>query len=495
MMKISTQRISVFALVLSLVITVLQSTSSVSAANLSVSSVTPGGTPFISMVNLQGINASRFATATFVVKTKVGGTAVPISATYSKSYLVSRGYYTGGSTVTIPVFGLYQDKLNSVQITVKHGATSTINFTISTAAWGDSRYLNPTKLQARNSSVALGFSYFMLKNWDVEYSPTIMDVDGELRWVGNTPGYYPSQASLFHNGSIYYGSGTTLLKQEVDGTFQVLKDYWESDNVTYVGHHNYGLGKRGILLEVDRTTDIESAILEVDMSGNVLSTFDFNQIVEDAMVEGGDDPSTFVRRDADWFHSNSATYWKAQNTLVVSSRENFVIAVDYETHKIKWILGDPTKYWYSFPSLRKYALNLASGTLPPIGQHSVSITARGELMLFDNGTQSFNQIDMPGVNRSYAAPRRYQINLRTMTARMTWAYEHNQDIYSPICSSIYEDNGTYLINYASVNWGESIRLIALGKSDRVAFDYLLPGGWGNGWNAQPIHLEKLSFLR
>ena len=76
---------------------------------------------------------------------------------------------------------------------------------------------------------------------------------------------------------------------------------------------------------------------------------------------------------------------------------------------------------------------------------------------------------------------------------MTWSFEHNQDIFSPICSSIYEDNGTYLIDYASVNWGATIRLIGLGRRDRIAFDYELPGGWGNGWNAQPIHLERLSY--
>jgi hypothetical protein len=35
-----------------------------------------------------------------------------------------------------------------------------------------------------------------------------------------------------------------------------------------------------------------------------------------------------------------------------SSRENFVIAIDYDSGNIKWILGDPTKHWYEFQSLR-----------------------------------------------------------------------------------------------------------------------------------------------
>ena len=63
------------------------------------------------------------------------------------------------------------------------------------------------------------------------------------------------------------------------------------------------------------------------------------------------------------------------------SRENFVIAVDYETGDIKWILGDTTKQWAEFPSLTSLALNLGANTLPPIGQHAVSITRDDRLMV------------------------------------------------------------------------------------------------------------------
>ena len=49
-------------------------------------------------------------------------------------------------------------------------------------------------------------------------------------------------------------------------------------------------------------------------------------------------------------------YNRADDSLIVSSRENFVICLDYETQAIKWILGDPTKKWYQFPSLRTFAL-------------------------------------------------------------------------------------------------------------------------------------------
>ena len=79
-------------------------------------------------------------------------------------------------------------------------------------------------------------------------------------------------------------------------------------------------------------------------------------ILTSYMQANGDDASAFVRPGSDWFHVNASTYDPSDNTVIVSSRENFLIKVNYSTHDIVWILGDPTKYWYSFPSLRAKAL-------------------------------------------------------------------------------------------------------------------------------------------
>ena len=107
------------------------------------------------------------------------------------------------------------------------------------------------------------------------------------------------------------------------------------------------------------------------------------------MRAGGDDPSQFVSpAPTDWFHNNAVTYNRADDSLIISSRENFVICIDYTHNAIKWICGDPTKKWYQFPSLRRFALTAAPGSLPPIGEHAVSITYDQHLLLFDNGFAS-----------------------------------------------------------------------------------------------------------
>ena len=169
------------------------------------------------------------------------------------------------------------------------------------------------------------------------------------------------------------------------------------------------------------------------------------------MRAGGDDPNQFVHPSpTDWFHNNAVAYNRADDSVIISSRENFLICIDYETGAIKWILGDPTKKWYQFPSLRRYALTLAPGSLPPIGQHAVSVTFDQNILVFDNGQNSHFQ-QPPGEQRSFASPRKYKLDLNAKVATEVWNYEMNQAIDSPICSSVYEDAPlNYLIDYSIV---------------------------------------------
>ena len=150
------------------------------------------------------------------------------------------------------------------------------------------------------------------------------------------------------------------------------------------------------------------------------------------MIAGGDDPSQFVfPTPTDWFHNNGAAYNRADDSLIVSSRENFVICLDYNTSAIKWILGDPTKKWHQFPSLRKFALHVAPGSLPPIGQHAPSITYDQGLLLFDNGQNSQFQ-DPPGAQRDYASPRKYSLDLVKSVATEVWNYPDEPEHPLPV---------------------------------------------------------------
>ncbi|MEO5719449.1 MAG: aryl-sulfate sulfotransferase, partial [Chthoniobacterales bacterium] len=343
-----------------------------------------GPTPFISLTRVSVTDASTVSYAEFQIQPKAGSATRPIDVRYARSWLEQRGYIGGSRRkITVPVFGLYAGRANTVTLTVgfNDGTSTTSTLTIKTLSYDGGTYSNPTVVQPRLPGTTLSYDFIMLKSYADPTTPIIIDSDAEIRWIG-TAGVGVQPSILFQN-AFYLTSGTSLLRTDFDGTTTTLADY-SSLGVTGF-HHNIDPGRDGMILDADTVKWTESVNYEVDTSGNVLRSWAFGDIISAAMSAGGDNPQRFVKRaPTDWFHNNATTYRASDNSLIVSSRENFVIAVDYDTSAIKWIMGDPTKLWYSFPSLRQFALTLGFDTLPPIGQHAVSMPG-DQLLLFDDG--------------------------------------------------------------------------------------------------------------
>jgi hypothetical protein len=260
-------------------------------------------------------------------------------------------------------------------------------------------------------------------------------------------------------------------------------------------HHNIDPGKGGVLVELDTNAGIESTVADVGPAGFVFRTWDLAMLLTEYMSSQGDNAGAFVRPTVDWFHNNAATYDPSDDSVIVSSRENFVIKIDYATGAPIWILGDPTKYWYTFPSLRSKALTLADGGLYPIGQHSTSITSDGLLMVFNDGLGSVNSPpgEPQGETRSYSTVSAYSIDAAGMTAREVWDFDHGQTMFSAVCSSAYEaPEKSILVDYAVADGGTTARLLGLDANHNVIFDFEYPtGGCGTAWNAVPIPLDNL----
>lgn len=466
------------------------------AGSVSVDNIVQGATPFISMVTLGNFPLDLASHVTFQIQPRPGTVSAEMRATYSITYLLSHSYAdTSLRTVTVPVYGLYPDYANSVRFIVSGPIAfqRIVTAAITTPQWyadGGPQYFDHEVLVPRDPNIKLGYSFFMLKAWSAGGHPVVMDTDGYVRWIGTAGN--GNQGSSFADNHFYVGDGSTLWRIGLDGSKTAVSDLGGLGFGDF--HHNIDPGRDGLLLELNHDSDVEDHIVEVSYDGAVLRIWDFGQIIRDAMLAGGDDPSAFVRTGDDWFHNNAATYWTTEDQLVLSSRENFVIAVDYDTHAIQWILGDPTKAWYTYPSLAKFALTVPSPGHYPIGQHGISFTRDRHLMLFDNGTPSFNQ-NPSGDSRGNSQPRRFRIDLTARTATETWTLDRDPPVYSPICSSIYRaPQGTgYLIDYASENWG-NVRLLGIDEDDNIAFEYRLAGGgWDRGWNAFPVNIDHLKY--
>jgi hypothetical protein len=457
----------------------------------------PGVTPFIYKARLVGVRIPAVTTVSYTIEPKHGAVSRPVHVTYSRDALRARGNFETNQLLVLPIFGLYAGYSNSVSISLgfADGSSQSLAVTVDTASYVDPNdaYDSPTRLQTRSPGSLLGFDFFAIKSG--RGPPVIIDTDGDIRWTGE--GDLAGSTSAFTNNAFVIGDprGPVIHVLELDGSLTTVP----LNAPHYLSfHHNIDPGKFGLLGEVDTTTGVESVITEFHQTGALIKEWDFAQILSNYMTSQGDDPAGFVRPGVDWFHSNAATYDPRDDSLLVSSRENFVIKVDYETGEIRWVFGDPGKYWWTFPSLRAKALTLSGDGLYPIGQHALSLTSDGLLMLFNNGYRSLNQpVGVPtGESRSFSTVSAYQIDDESLTATEVWRFDYNESIYSAICSSAYEaGDGSLLLNYSWIGAGANARVVGLNPQHEVVFDFQYPayGSCQISWNAVPIPFENFEY--
>ena len=481
----------------------LLSQEAMAAGTVVIGAQTQGPTQFIEYVHAS-VSGAALASVEFSIQPKAGSFTRPITAAATAGFLAAHGGLSGNNVV-VPVFGLYAGSTNLVTLTFffTDGSNTQTVVPIRTPGYTDpcGELDAPKFTQNRASTSDLNFDYFLLKDYCSTNSPQIYDTDGNLRWTGT--GMNGTLPAVFYNNGIYISDGNTGVERlELYGGETKIGDYAASQGVSSTGPHNFDIGRNGILLDVSTTAYAESAVLEIDgTTGQVLNRWDMDKIIGAAMTAGGDNPGQFVAATpADWFHMNATTYNPSDNTLIVSSREDFVIAVDYDTpadgvKKIHWILGDTNKKWYQFPSLRKFALQASAGTLVPIGQHAVSIDSHGNLLLFNDGLGSDFQVPA-GISRTYSEVDSYAINTAAMTATEVFSYDRSPSLYASFCSSAYEAApGNYLVDYATANNDTLVDIQGLGNMNKVVFDLQFPenSSCSSGWNAVPLLSQPILY--
>jgi arylsulfate sulfotransferase len=460
------------------------------------SAVGQGLTAFTQLLELDGNSLRSISSVAYTIQPKPGATAAPVHVLYSLGSLQSRGYVKAPQTIQIPVFGLYANYLNQVsfELVYSDNSVQTLPATVQTAAYHDPRgvFDAPTILRARQPGTPLGFNYIMMK--PEVGSPVIVDTDGEVRWIAT--GIPSAESSTYRDNAFFVGSNTSMLFTRIDLDGSVTSATPAGSG--YINfHHNIDHGRDGLLAEIHTTKSAGSTFAELNAQLAFTREWDLGSIIAEYMGANGDDADAFVRDAADWFHSNSATYRASDNTLIVSSRENFLIALDYDTSEIKWILGDPTKYWYQFPSLQSKALTLQGPGDYPMGQHAVSITRDDLIMVFNDGEPSYSQpAGTPrGDSRTYSGVSIYQVDPQHHAATQVWAFDYGQSILSRLCSSVYQvADGSLLVDYSLADNGQSVRMVGLDSSHQVSFDFRYVNiGQNSAWNAMPVPLEDIHY--
>ncbi len=461
-----------------------------------VSPPTAGWTPFSASVQITPKGPVGITEVSYVITPRARSASRPVTVTYSQAALAKRQFVSSAGVITLPLIGLYSSYNNQVTVTATFSDNSFDSRRISvvTPAYATTHVLQaPNYLARRSRDMPLGFDFMLAKSTDG--SPvTILDSDGYIRWVSQKP----STASvLFRDNGVDVGSSDSpmLRREELDGGISEVR---LADPLATRFHHDLSEGPRGLLAELDLKDRQEDYLAEIAPDGTTIKQWDMVGIISTYMQSLGDDYRQFTRPGPDWFHMNSAIYDASDRSVIISSRENFVIKMDYETGSIKWILGDTDKYWSSFPALRAKALTLQLGGLSPIGQHSLSLRPDGQLLLFDNGYQSLNmpEGEAAGTTRGYSAVRSYKIDPSAMTASMDFTYDDDRRVYSSICSSAYlAADGSMLVTYSHLGAGETARIKGLDPQQRTIFDFSYPTGFGctTSWNTVIVPFGDIRF--
>jgi len=145
------------------------------------------------------------------------------------------------------------------------------------------------------------------------------------------------------------------------------------------------------------------------------------------------DPAWIMGNTAtlDWTHSNALERSADGNILLSSRHFNEVTKIDRQTGNILWRLGGKQN---------EFTLVNSSGYFT--GQHDIRQLSNGHYTLFNNGQFSDPQM---------ASAVEFSLNEQQKTAKLEWAYTHNEDLYSLAMGNFARlDNGHGLVNFGAV---------------------------------------------
>ena len=364
--------------------------------------------------------------------------------TFSHTFDSSTDHY-------LPIYGLYADRDNKVTISYKDGDQSvTKDITITTDKLPDDMVL-PTEVKANKEKLANELYFFTpsSKGYTVAY-----DVNGDVRWYIDQQA--PWKIDRLNNGHLLL-STERLINQPYYTTglyeMDLLGKVYTEFSLPGGYHHDYFEMANGNLLvsSDDFNSDagtVEDYIVELDrQTGEIVKKFDLKEVLNT------DDGKSENWSSYDWFHNNSVWYDEKTNVVILSGRhKDAVIAIDYDSGKLKWIIGDPTTWDEEY---QKYFFT-------PVGddfewqwsQHAAMVTPEGYIFILDNGNnKSKVSDDYVPAEDSYTRGVMYKIDTDKMTIEQVWQYgkERGSDFYSPYISDVdYLDDGHYIVHSGGI---------------------------------------------
>ncbi|AQS58121.1 aryl-sulfate sulfotransferase [Desulforamulus ferrireducens] len=393
---------------------------------------------------------------------------------------------------SIPVYGLYADYNNQVELVLSTGESNVINIQTEAAPAGvkkvtkietTSEYFGDNIMFVSPTSNALVAGY---------------DYKGDVRWY--SPMGFCWDIKRLRNGRLLIGTHRLVAPPyHVTGAFELgmIGKIYNEFRLPDGFHHDQFEMEDGNLLML--TQDLSSGTVEdmcvlVDrQTGQILKKWDYKKVLpQDVGGSGSQDPH-------DWFHNNAVWYDKKTNSLTLSGRhQDAIINIDFDTGELNWIIGDPEGWPQEL--VDKYFFK-------PVGegefdwqyeQHACIVCPNGDIMCLDNGhfRAKVKEKYVPAKD-NFTRGVRYRIDTEKMEIEQVWQYgkERGAEFFSCYISNVeYYGEGHYMVHSGGIgkkngewcdappvlddeNFVELNSITVELKDDVVMYEMHLPGNY------------------
>lgn len=368
-----------------------------------------------------------------------------------------------GPSHMIPVYGLYADTENEINLTIKNNSGKTKEKSLIVKTEPLPEDMSVVEIGVRKTQVMEpGFTFTSCPNNGM-YS-IAFDSNGDIRWYLSDKTFNGTTMMVYlKNGNFLIGSGSGNIS---GGDFKGIDDLFEISPMgkVYYQYHIYGLhhdireksngnlicavSKEGRQTENDYIVEVERK------TGKVIRSWDLMEILPMTVYEPDPAYTDLSGKTINWFHNNGICYIEEEDAFIVSGRnQNMVLKFNGETKNIRWILsmtaGERNK------KLQPYLLESIGDEFEyPAAQHAATQLPNGDLMLFDN--RNFNVDEKNGVLDQEALYSRaviYKINEADMTVEQVWEYgkERGAELYSSFVSDVdYLKENHYLFDFGAL---------------------------------------------
>lgn len=349
----------------------------------------------------------------------------------------------------LPVYGLYADYANQVELILSTGERNTI--VIQTEPLHPDV---PLATSIKTTAEYMGQNVMFLTA-AMRAMPVAYDYAGDVRWYASRN--FAFDLKRISNGHIlvgterlvkmpYFTSGLyeMALSGKIFAEYQLPSGYhhdqieMEDGNILTLTFDYYSGTVEDVCVLLDRKT------------GEIIKKWDYKDILPQNVAGSGSQTTE------DWFHNNAVWYDKKTNSLTISGRhQDAIINIDYETGKLNWIIGDPEGWPQEM--VDKYFFT-------PVGdnfewqyeQHACMVLPDGDIFVFDNGHYRAKKKENYILNsQNYSRGVRYRVNTENRTIQQIWQYgkERGAEFFSPYISNVeYYDEGHYMVHSGGIGY-------------------------------------------